>query len=90
MDATTFDNPWRKNYEAIAIAAWLLGALSAYLAHLYTTLPAAPFLYMLAACLAMALYRWPQALAVAERKWALVGRPLSFIPAEELPIANPY
>ena len=85
MDADTFENPWRKNYEAVAIAGWLIGALSAYIAYLYTDLPGAPFFYMLACCLAMAVYRWPQAMDVAERKWALAGHPLSFLDAGKLP-----
>lgn len=83
-DALAYENPWRKNFEARAAFVWLSAAVCAYIFKLVSGLPAGPFYWMGAICLAMMSLRLPAALGLYRLQKHLKGRPLEYISTPEL------
>jgi conjugal transfer pilus assembly protein TraD len=79
-----YENPWRPNYEAAAIAGWLVVGTVAWLTAERWQLHTAPFRYLALASLVMALTRLPGMLRTWSRRRRLKGRGLSFLLPERL------
>jgi hypothetical protein len=74
-----YENPWRPNYEAAAVGMWLAVGATAWVTADWWDLHAAPFRYLAATGLVMAVLWLPGTLRVWRRHHRLRGRPLAFI-----------
>jgi conjugal transfer pilus assembly protein TraD len=82
--AAVYDNPFRPIYEGYAALVWAATAVAALIVGELVDLPAGPFLYVAAACLAMGFARaWPAAGLWAKRRH-LAGRRQRFMRARAL------
>ncbi|WP_453888750.1 conjugative transfer system coupling protein TraD [Thiorhodovibrio frisius] len=79
-----YTNPWRANYEAIAVAVWLLLAAFSFASAPHWRLHTPAFHAFSLGALVMALTWLPGALRMRTARRALNGRPLAFVTAEEL------
>lgn len=79
MRETAYEMPWRTNFEAMAAAGWVAGAMGALTAEHLTQLPPEPFWWMTGISAGMALWRIPEAVHLHRLQRGLKGKPLAFM-----------
>ncbi|MGB5734946.1 MAG: DUF87 domain-containing protein, partial [Thiohalocapsa sp.] len=79
-----YSNPWRPNYEAVAVGVWLLLAAFAFASAPHWQLHTAAFHALAIGCLILALTWLPGALRMRAVRAALTGRALHFVTAADL------
>jgi conjugal transfer pilus assembly protein TraD len=79
-----YDMPWRRVYEGQAGLAWALCAVFLWYAELQTFLPTMPVQFAAMISWAFAAARFYQAVVLWNRKFALAGKTLFFMPPEQL------
>ncbi len=84
MRQKKYEMPWRKNYEAMAVIGWGLGAAASGMAILLSNLPSMIFWSMVGICISMAIYRLPGALRLYQLQRGLKGKPLTFMNIDHL------
>jgi conjugal transfer pilus assembly protein TraD len=83
-DLSRYENPWRPNYEAVAVGLWLAVAAIAWSTADRWNLHVAPFRYLSLAASVMVLLWLPGMLRVWRRHHRLRGKPLAFIDSSNL------
>ncbi|MGE0383536.1 MAG: conjugative transfer system coupling protein TraD [Gammaproteobacteria bacterium] len=78
-DPTTYDTPWRPNFEARIVAAWLATIPLALAVQRLTGLPEGPFLYVALGAACMVAAWLPRAWSHWRTHRRLRGRPLWFL-----------
>ena len=84
-----YEMPWRRAYEAHAGLVWLAAATHFTGVAIAGTLPRLPALALAAACLALALHRFGQAVRVLRLRGSLGGRRIQVIGPRELARLTP-
>lgn len=78
------DMPWRAVHEFKPAVVWTISAASMPLMAIFTQLPKGPMLYMTLVSIAFAVWCWMGTLRLWNRKIALAGRAMVFLPTSAL------
>ncbi len=79
FDPTTYDLAFRPNYEAYALAGWVIAAMTAAVSQANSALPLGPFYWLIGLCSMMALRWLPGTIRIARLRRGLRGRPATQI-----------
>lgn len=84
MSEWNYDMPWRPNFEAFEVGAWVFGMVGTAAVHFSTSLPITPFAISLAVMGGFAARRIPAAMHIYRIKQGLVAQPAKLMGQDKL------